>query len=539
MNICRIFAIIGTSLTFLALQCSHDYNPFEDSSNAQAYFLLKSSSERVRNHDTLSIFSTETLSVYATVREKIDSITILTPGNRKDSVKVFHAPFATDSFIVLLSYYDTGLKSISVVGTRTNSTTFSLGPLTYYVKSPLRQDSIFQPFGKAINLSTALLTDNDVYYFWSFGPAVGDTIKSPFSQYSVNSMPPNIITGKKGIGSLWVTDTGEKIRSTASSFSFEFFRPIQPVIKCTTKGLFNRDSIASGDTLIFTIQIIDSSGVGMKDVSVNGKSMSSSDNLNYSMIFTGIKTNSYTKAHPKVLTVLATNNANESATDSFFCFYDSSGVKPALIKLTLINPTSSVTTKLDTVLFILKVNKYSADTAAIKIQAGPAVFNLQSVDSVKTFYRDIALSQGPNTITAAAYIHGQLYADTSVTVTKNANVVDATPPQILTFKVNNKTYAPVQNAYTVTIGKSDSTVNVSVIAIDNESGIASVSIAENNVTPIKSYNLSYDKNTFSWITTFSPPASFIKGTLKQLTCSLTINNGSGLSVQKTVYVFKN
>ncbi|MGB7568115.1 MAG: hypothetical protein WBM07_09655, partial [Chitinivibrionales bacterium] len=91
----------------IMLQCSRDYNPFENYANAQVTVNPVASSANIREGDTLNIFTTETLAVFTSVREKIDSFIVQADGNRYWSGDTTIKPPFSVNYLFLLSYADT------------------------------------------------------------------------------------------------------------------------------------------------------------------------------------------------------------------------------------------------------------------------------------------------------------------------------------------------------------------------------------------------------------------------------------------------
>jgi len=519
----------------LTFRCAKDYNPFESMTNVQVHLAPESCSQRIRDNDTLLIFTTETLSVYTTVREKIDSIKFHADNNRLQNDIVLHPPFSTDVNKFLVSFPDTGMHAISVTAFRSDNSISTIGPLTFHVASPLKQDSIFSAYGAPVSLSTPPVGDDDVYYWWTFGTATGDTMQSPFNHID-DPAPDNILPGKKGVGYLWISDTGLKNFSTVSSFSYEFYRAGAPVIKCTNKGLRSIDTVVSTDTMVFTVQVLDSSGVGLKLVEIAGSPVVTSDNLTYSFVFTGMK--SYTAANPKPVTVRAVNNVNDSTVRTFYCFFEQTGPRPDLVRLTLVNPKSSLTTSQGSLNYAVTVNKYTPDTVNVRILLNKQIVKTQTVtDSVKTIFSGIVLTPGAgiDTITTQALIHGQNSADTSTFVTKNPNYVDRTPPEIVLIAINGKAYQPSANIL-YDLPKTDSTLVISVMTFDNESIIDSVNLTDRSKKLIP---MPYNASSYSYVT--SPIKFVATGAApgRNMVFTLTVENRARLTTpQVTITIAK-
>jgi hypothetical protein len=531
----RSIALGGVLCTAAAsLHCQKDYNPFENITNAQIHVSPEASSRRIRDNDTLSIFTRETLAVNVTVREKIDSIVVIARGNRLWSDTVLRPPFTPDNYLFQLSYPDTGWHAVTASAYRVNGTAFTAGPFSYYVGSPLHQDSLFYPYGVDTTLSTPPVGDIDVYYWWSFGTGPNDTVQSPFNHIDTR-LPDSVKIGVKMTGYLWVTDTAEKISSPASTFSYEFYRPAVPVIKCTNKGLLGDSVISGSDTLVFNVEVIDSSRVGIRSVVINGVSVTTTDNLDYSVVYTGMKAY-LPPAEPKVVTVVAVNNLNDSTVNTFYCLYEPNGTLPDLVRLTFINPTTSITTTQSSIPLLIGVNKYTQDTVTVR-----AFLDTQSLtpktqivtDTFKTLvWVPQQLPTGRDTITVNALIHGQKYAADTIIITQDPAYKDTSPPEILSITINGRPYT---TGTSFALLPSDTSVKVTVVAFDNESGIDSVKV----VSGVKSYPLAYNLSLLSWSSASIPFAGAGATVRKTMLLTLTVKNNAGKTNPKVITITKN
>jgi hypothetical protein len=514
--------------------CQKDYNPFENYANAQIHISPDASSRRIRDNDTLAIFTRETLAVYITVLEKIDSIVIQAPNNRLWHDTVLRPPFSPDNYLFQLSYPDTGWHAVTASAYRANGTVFTAGPFTYYVVSPLKQDSMFCPYGVDTTLSTPPVGDIDVYYWWSFGTGPNDTVQSPFNHIDAR-LPDSVKIGVKMTGYLWVTDTAEKISSPASTFSYEFYRPAAPVIKCTNKGLLGDSVISGSDTLVFNVEVIDSSRVGIRSVVINGVPVTSTDNLDYSVVYTGMKAY-LPPAAPKAVTVIAVNNVNDSTVHTFYCLYEPNGTLPDLVRLTFINPTSSITTTQSSIPLLIGVNKYTQDTVTVR-----AFLDTQSLapktqivtDSFKTLvWVPQQLPTGRDTITVNALIHGQKYAADTIIITQDPAYKDTSAPEILSIAINGRPYT---TGTQFALLPSDTSVKVTVVAFDNESGIDSVKV----VSGAKSYPMAYNLSLLSWSSASIPFTGAGATVRKTMLLTLTVKNNAGKTTLKVITITKN
>jgi hypothetical protein len=107
------FFVLSSLLAIAAclLFCSQEYNPFSDFNNAGA-FIAKTS---LKNHDTVEIFSTESLHVAVAVKELVDSFRVSTTANRlwaTPESTVTSTMFGSEPCTFLISFFDTGWQSV-------------------------------------------------------------------------------------------------------------------------------------------------------------------------------------------------------------------------------------------------------------------------------------------------------------------------------------------------------------------------------------------------------------------------------------------
>jgi hypothetical protein len=474
-------AVYGLAVLALGmLQCANDYNPFENYSNAQVLVLPQACSKKIRDGDTLNIFSTETLAVYTTVREKIDSFRIDAPGNRYWPDTILRPPFTKENMVLLLSFWDTGRVQINVTTYRTNHTVSSLAaPLSFHVRDSLKQKDISTVLGSPCTLSTAPVGDNDdVLYAWVFGK---DTVWGFASNTFVNPYPKlsHVEVGKTDTGYLWVTDFHEEFRSPATKFTYLFYQPSPPKIKCTNYKLLHGDTvITSDDTLVFTFQVIDSSGQGLASVDLSGEMPQTADSVTFYQTIIGM--NQYSNLNPKVETIKATNKIGQTTIATFYLCYEASGPHGDLVKFRLVNPPGpTLTTRLDTLLYVLYIDNYSQDTVNVSTLAtGKNFITVPFSDSVHKFQWLVPLDTGYNTIKTQASIPQRGYsAETTLVIQRRPLALDTTPPEITSITINGKEYPLSQPATTAFLVDSPNVI-IAVSAIDNESGIASVTINE-------------------------------------------------------------
>ncbi len=409
--------------------CVHDYDPFENYSNANVVVSGTPGPKLIRNGDSLSVFATETLQVFTTVREKIDSFRVTATGNRYFTDSVLRPPFSVD-YSLLFSFYDTGWASIGITTYRSNNTSVSLPLVKVFAYSPLKQKDVDTVFGTPYLLKTLPVGDDDVLYVWAFGK---DTVKrigtdSIFIPYSDLA---HAVVGQLDTGYLFVSDFSETTLSPKSPFTYLFFKPAPPKIKCTNKVGLSHDTVVTGsDTLVFQFQVTDSSGQGVS-VAVNGILVQANDTTGnvytYHETYLGMK--AFTNQKAKAVTVTAVDKLGDSTLATFYLCYESSGPQGDLALIKLANPTTpALTTRIDTLLYDLTVYNYTGDTTTVTTTVtGPAgkqtgilpiyVFS----DSSHKCPWFVPLGIGSNAIhTQVSIISRGYLKDTTVLVTRNA-----------------------------------------------------------------------------------------------------------------------
>ena len=493
------------------LDCTHDYNPFDNYSNAQAGLFPSACSKKIRDGYTLDIFTTETLAVYTSVREKIDSVCIHTDRNRYWSDTTFLPPLK-DSMVLLLSFWDTGNVEINISTYRSNHTVSTLSPpLSFHVRSPLTRKDISVVFGQPCTLSTVRLGDNNnIFYVWEFGK---DTVLSVISNRYSNPYPnlKHVEVGKTGTGYLWVSDFLGKFRSPSTTFNYLFWEPAPPSIKCINPGLSN-DTVITGDTtLVFKFQIIDSSGTGLDSVNLSGERPQMSNDGTY---FENIDSMyQYAPEHPKFEIVTATNQLSQTTVDTFFLCFEASGPhNNDMVAFKLINPLNpTLTTRLEILYYSVNISNFSQDTAYVSTMVTnsngrridlPSIVFSASNDTCRW---TVPLDTGYNTIKTLVTIPDREFAaETTIVIQRNPGITDTTRPEITAIYVNDSAYLLTWDS-TKVFPVDSLNVIVKVFAIDNESGIASVTITDTSsiAPPIAMTKVPNENN--EWV---SAPISF-------------------------------
>ncbi len=303
------------------LFCTDDYNPFSIE-NASLHIYEKSFSD----NDSISIFSTETLQVIVSVREKVDSFTIHAKENRywtDTTIRKLHTP---EIHTFTFSFRDVGNQKIKINTYRSNgdilTDTFQL-----YTYTPLNPNNLGNVhFGKKINLKTNPVKDKDILYKWRLGDF---EIVSSKADTSVLFHQNNL----SNIGKLWVYDYRREIYSPVFEFSYNFVDSLPPSITLATEGFEDKDTIrVSEDVFAITFKITDQQLrlVDFAEINEDTFDIINPRNNTYTKIIRNIK-----KRNSVPLEVRAIDNKinNNDTTRVYTILYDSSAGKAKTTKI--------------------------------------------------------------------------------------------------------------------------------------------------------------------------------------------------------------
>jgi hypothetical protein len=465
----RLILAVIPVLLFALLQCSNEYDPYNNYSNAQVHLLTTAG--MLKNGDTVNIFTTDTLGFFATVEEKIAGISLHADSNMLWTDTSVASPVSSGDYRFLLSFADTGKQQVTISTKRTNGDVSTL-TLSLFARSPLRQDSVVCALGSPLTLSTKPVGDR-VYYSWSFGTYRGytETVTSPFATCPVHQVL-RVEAGKTLTGFLWVTDTLNKYKSPAFPFSYLFTDSTGPQIVYTGKGLHGDTIVTGENTFTLTISAVDISGNPADSVELVGGRIVSSNRVDYAAVFTGMS------GHPAGSPIVAIVNAwdlqGNVTRDTFYIVYDAAGPKADLVKLSLDVPTStSFSTRLSNVVIVLGVANKSGDTVVMRSTVNGQPFPPEKAvtDTTATVGWNMPLAAGSNTILVTASVGQKQYAETTYTIVQNVSAQDTDKPYIAAVAVDSTTLTPQQPPYFYTTKRS---VNLGAVAFDAGSGVASV-----------------------------------------------------------------
>jgi hypothetical protein len=435
MKILHLFVLF---IVVHLLSCN-DYNPFENMDNVD--LKIRSLTSSISVHDTFEIFSTESLTVYPTVFEKIDSFSVVSKDNRFKSFQSVTVvkPQAGDHRFYF-SWNDTGKTSVTIQVYRSDGESFSRIYNCYCI-SPLSQDSITSEVGSACTLYTKALHDQNLQYHWYFGDFFG-------KQISYNSFKAGIALSVEfrsgsiqGKGSLWVTDTNGYC-SPKSSFGYYFTDNHPPLLAAVSGRVSaNGDTIITGDSLfLLRVRVMDNGGI--RNVTFNGSDYDDREIAADGEIFTKIIPDMFrfTQDVPNFITVGATDNSGKYSSKRIVVVYSKDGPKNESIILRIVNPRPSSPPVVDsTINVIYSLYNYSSDTVFVKaVRRGSLTGKPDTVlphVSKKMLSWVCPLATGSNQVDVIAYRTDTL-ASESVVINRTTKTTDTIPPKIPYVLIN-------------------------------------------------------------------------------------------------------
>lgn len=327
-------------VVFFWIFCS-EYNPFDDPSNVDMVIIGQKSS--IHADSIIAIFTTESLTVAAQVKENIDSFTITAEGNRYWEDTSIAAPVSAGEYTFRFSYPDTGDIKITLNTYRDNGDVipkeFSLS-----VGSPLAQNDIIVEGGTLFTLSTPSVGGNDVVYNWQFQKQGGQQliISYPYSSYDVQIDEPL----SEETGFLWVEDSLGN-QSPEVTFNYYFVDTTGPVIFCTNEGVVGDTVITGSRSFTFKIECHDIGGVGgaLINSSPFDDSSTTSSNVSYKVYYK-IFHNMDTVSTSITANIQAWDKDNNINTKTYYIKYDENG--PLEIIVIKFPPSSPYKTAIDT-----------------------------------------------------------------------------------------------------------------------------------------------------------------------------------------------
>lgn len=467
------------------LWCSPTDNPYADYSNARATVVARTF-PLASQPGSVTVFTTETLSVVVALREKVDSFSVITPHNRYgDTTTVANTPenpIEARLYHVPFSLTDTGIITLSVVTYRDNGDASS-ETVSLHCKSPLNQERISARLGRSVALTTPRVGDEDVWYNWMF-----DTTTTIVSAVSSVDTAIGTVTEPSGTGYLWVSDVKNRCSCPAAPFRFSF-RDIDPPEILASYG--NSDTVRTGDTtFFFEIQIRDR-GFGLGSApTVNTSSFDQRRGIDtYIKIFEELGHAAATS--PLSVVVKAVDKADNRASRTFHLLYDESLAPTGKLQLRMLSPSSNPDTTSSSTLNLLGIlSEYTGDTisAGLSLTVNDSTYEPQSLFATAQrliWTADAGLGENTNTLKIAVQDNRSTAAiETTFTVRYDPERVDETAPVIVEITADGE---PADNYHS-----AEDSVTVRVIAFDEGEGIDSLTI--NGDYPTRGSN----EERFTW-----------------------------------------
>ena len=417
-------------VVFFWMFCS-EYNPFDDPSNVDMVIIGQKSS--IHTDSIIAIFTAESLTVSAVVKEKIDSFTITANGNRYWEDTSIIVPISSDEYTFRFSYPDTGDIKITLKTYRDNGDIipkeFSLS-----VSSPLAQNDIIIEGGTPCSLSTPPVGDNDVMYNWQFQKQDKQPLVLSYPFSSNNTQITDVLSGNTGY--LWVEDSiGNK--SPEVLFNYNYIDTTGPVILCINQGI-NGDTVVTGaSSFVFKVECNDNLGIG--GALVNDALFTDSTVNIKSTVYYKTFTNMDTLSTYFPVVVKAWDTDNNENTKTFYIRYDINGPKEIiLIKNPPYSPYTTDKAFYDIIADISNPEDDSVTVTINHVETGSTV-NLDTLagNAEKTVTYTASLQLGSNTIEIAVIDTGNnIIAKDTAKLEYISGNEDKNPPYINKIMVN-------------------------------------------------------------------------------------------------------
>ncbi len=423
------------AIAILAWLFCSEYNPFDNPSNVSMSILADKSP--VYRDSAIAIFTTETLTVAAAVREKIDSFTIAAEGNKYWRDTTVCAPISSDEYTFLFSYPDTGIKKVFLKTYRDNG---DIAPLEFSVTvySPLTQDTVDIEADKPCTLSTPPVGE-PVTYAWSFGQTQSGLkiIASKSNSYTGTIEPEQ----SAHQGYVWVFDSLGNL-SPKYPFYYNFIDTSGPKIYCINEGVgITDDTVITGSkSFIFKIECHDIAGVGGAHCnSTSFDDSATSGSGNYTEYYKTLHSMDTVSAYI-IADIRAWDRNNKESSRTFFIRYDISGPKEII---TIIQPpTNPYTTSKASFDIIASVDNPVGESVIVSINhiesSVPANIDTINANTEADVLYTATLKSGSNT-----FVFSVFEADSS------ANILDKDTQSIILITGTTDTTSPYINRLSV------------------------------------------------------------------------------------------
>jgi len=456
--------------------CVRDRNPFLELDNARAHVVARSFGT-IDEHDSVRIFSAETLQIVVAVREEVDSFVVIVPGNRAGDTIVCRPNTAAEPWdarhLVIFSLSDTGRTTLAVA-THRSSGEVVVDKLPVRAWSPLRQPAVFGGFGQNTPLATDSVRDRNVWYCWSFGDVV---VRSAFPRADT-AIPPTADT--IGGGFLWVTDVAGRQSSPKTPFCFRLIDVVAPTLTVLTP-LCGLDTLCTGDDAFeLLVRIVDPGSGIVATATVNGVQPARIFGSEYSWRIDSVRARAAGGAYPLLLE--ARDRVGNPARDTLWLVHSDSLAHTGALALSILSPTPNPAIVRNSSLQLLgALSNAATDSvdAQVSVRTSDSMYAAVRVTGVgRVLWRQsMVLPDSVDTIHIEARdLRSAAIVDTDLVVRVDSTTPDVESPVIVEFLVDGK---PGPDVHT-----QNDTVDVRIIAFDQGSGIAQVSVDGREAWPV-------------------------------------------------------
>jgi hypothetical protein len=448
----------------LVLRCVNEPNPYEDPGKTECTFVNFPG-------DTVEIFHTYPFTIEVLPVAHLQSVSLHIDGNRLWGE--FDKTFGPDVIAALeniplsVSFADTGRHEVRLVATLADGAIFERLD-TLYAQSPLNQENLIKSFGDSVHLQTSRVFDTDVRYVWDFKQ--GQPIKSSNPDTSF------VINGSLAVlnAELYVESDGT--RSPSQLFSITLRDNAPPSIVCTDTLMGGHHIYSGNRNFTFTARVWDGNS-GVERIVVNTIAQPNSgiatDTQMIAVTFQNIDTLKSDSMH---IVCEAADRQGNVQIDTFWLHFNPAIPPTDRPLITLLPPAADSATYQRNEVTVVgsMINIAQFDSLFVRVAVGDFAYPTQVMVTPKApfWQQPIELAPGGNRVVISAFPQRGSSTDTitSLTLIMFFNPQnDITPPMIMKIGVMG---APA----TDTVYTERDTVAVSVVAFDNGSGVAGVTI---------------------------------------------------------------
>jgi hypothetical protein len=496
------------------------------------HFISEKSTFNNSNRDSAFVFSSETLTVAATVCELIDSFSIHIDKNRFWNQRVIQKP-NNEYYVFPVSFYDTGKQTIEIITYRSNSDK-QVQEISLFVKNPLFQPDIPEhSLADTLTLEARGAGDkNGIIYNWQFGTG-GQLVQSPYT-----SAHPSVISANnnESEGTFWISDS--LYESPKVSFKYVFTDSTPPVIICMNEHFdaVNKRIRTADSVFSFMVRVTDRGNQAVGNVKINNQPADYKRMNVYTKIVKNVHLHS--PENPIYMVVYAIDNSafgNDTA-DTFAIEFDKLAISRGVtsIKIGSFSGNELSTTR-NTISVYGSVE--NSDNQFINLQ-----FSLNDISVKDTTIRGygqwstmLSLSEGTNAFKIKAVDTNNYVQDSIVVpIYYSKNVEDNTAPVITSIEidtqlVNNEIYYTEKDSARIVINTFDAGSGIHRVLFRTDTRKDSITMPENAYRAVYTMRSLQHKVNNLYISVID-----IKGNSKLDTLQLIKNTPPTYTVNKTI-----